>query len=279
MIRNAIRLIRTRGIAETIHRGRQQLIPNIQRKYRGYQVRGGLPLLITHKLRTGLGLLIPTETALDLSVRALRRRQQTETTLADYLTTVYRYSGFGPFTSIRPMQIPAELRELSEIVARRDPETVVEIGTARGGSFYIWCRYLDAQVVSIDLPENDPRSIGPGPHFFREMDSDTDTEFIRGDSHSEYTKQECTEILDGQDIDFLFIDGDHSYEGVKNDFELYRELMASDGIIALHDIASEWLDIQDFWAELQDDYQTQEIVIPSTEKTSRNKLGIGIVRC
>ncbi|AHB66469.1 O-methyltransferase [Haloarcula hispanica N601] len=211
-------------------------------------------------------------------MRALRRHQQTETTLADYLTTVYRYSGFGSFTSIRPMQIPAELRELSEIVARRDPETVVEIGTARGGSFYIWCRHLNAQVVSIDLPENDPRSIGPGPHFFHEMDPDTDTAFIRGDSHSESTKQELIEILSGQDIDFLFIDGDHSYEGVKTDFELYRDLMAEDGIIALHDISSEWLDVQGFWDEIKDDYQTQEIVIPSTEKSSRNKLGIGIVR-
>jgi hypothetical protein len=36
-------------------------------------------------------------------------------------------------------------------------------------------------------------------------------------------------------IDFLFIDGDHSYEGVKKDFELYSKLLSNNGVIILHD--------------------------------------------
>jgi len=36
-------------------------------------------------------------------------------------------------------------------------------------------------------------------------------------------------------IDLLFIDGDHSYEGVKLDFELYSKLLAPKGVIILHD--------------------------------------------
>ena len=36
-------------------------------------------------------------------------------------------------------------------------------------------------------------------------------------------------------IDFLFIDGDHSYEGVKKDFELYSKIISDNGIIVLHD--------------------------------------------
>lgn len=36
-------------------------------------------------------------------------------------------------------------------------------------------------------------------------------------------------------IDFLFIDGDHSYEGVKTDFELYSKLLVDNGIIVIHD--------------------------------------------
>ena len=36
-------------------------------------------------------------------------------------------------------------------------------------------------------------------------------------------------------IDFLFIDGDHSYEGVKKDFDLYQKIMGEFGIIAIHD--------------------------------------------
>jgi hypothetical protein len=33
----------------------------------------------------------------------------------------------------------------------------------------------------------------------------------------------------------LFIDGDHSYEGVKLDFELYSKLLAPKGVVILHD--------------------------------------------
>lgn len=36
-------------------------------------------------------------------------------------------------------------------------------------------------------------------------------------------------------IDFLFIDGDHSYEGVKLDFDLYSTILSDKGTIMLHD--------------------------------------------
>ena len=36
-------------------------------------------------------------------------------------------------------------------------------------------------------------------------------------------------------IDVLFIDGDHSYEGVKKDFDLYSKIISDNGIIILHD--------------------------------------------
>ena len=36
-------------------------------------------------------------------------------------------------------------------------------------------------------------------------------------------------------IDYLHIDGEHSYEGVKKDFELYSTIMSENGIITIHD--------------------------------------------
>ena len=36
-------------------------------------------------------------------------------------------------------------------------------------------------------------------------------------------------------VDFVFIDGDHSYEGLRDDWENWRSLTAPGGIIALHD--------------------------------------------
>jgi hypothetical protein len=47
-------------------------------------------------------------------------------------------------------------------------------------------------------------------------------------------------IRQGITIDYLHIDGDHSYEGVKKDFELYSTIMNPNGIISIHDTDSEY---------------------------------------
>lgn len=36
-------------------------------------------------------------------------------------------------------------------------------------------------------------------------------------------------------LDFLFIDGDHSWDGLKGDWECWSDLIARNGIVALHD--------------------------------------------
>lgn len=41
-------------------------------------------------------------------------------------------------------------------------------------------------------------------------------------------------------IDFLFIDGDHSYEGVKLDFDLYSTILSDNGVIMIHDTDEEY---------------------------------------
>lgn len=42
-------------------------------------------------------------------------------------------------------------------------------------------------------------------------------------------------VLEDIEIDILFIDGDHSYKGVKQDFDLYSKILSLNGIIILHD--------------------------------------------
>ena len=43
-------------------------------------------------------------------------------------------------------------------------------------------------------------------------------------------------------IDYLHIDGEHSYEGVKKDFELYSTIMSENGIITIHDTDKKYHD-------------------------------------
>jgi len=40
------------------------------------------------------------------------------------------------------------------------------------------------------------------------------------------------------ELDFIFIDGDHSYEGIKKDWDIYSGKVKVGGVIALHDTAN-----------------------------------------
>jgi hypothetical protein len=57
-------------------------------------------------------------------------------------------------------------------------------------------------------------------------------------------------------FDFLFIDGDHSYAGVKRDFEMYSPLVKPGGWVGFHDINDTEIhrgfgcQVEQFWTEL-----------------------------
>jgi len=83
--------------------------------------------------------------------------------------------------------------------------------------------------------------------------------------------------LKGRPVDFLFIDGDHTYAGVKSDFEFYSQLVRGGGIIALHDIVEHSKDksveVQRFWHQIRAKYHYQEIVKDSNQGWG----GIGLI--
>ena len=107
-----------------------------------------------------------------------------------------------------------------------------------------------------------------------QIDQNKDLRFILGDSHSQSTCDKVEEVTNGS-IDFLFIDGDHSYDGVKADYRRYEPLVAKGGIIAFHDIQHEHdrVGVDRLWDELKEEYETVEIDV-SPDKTTG---GIGIL--
>lgn len=66
-------------------------------------------------------------------------------------------------------------------------------------------------------------------------------------------------------VDFIFVDGDHSFDGVRSDLELYATKLAPDGVMAFHDARV----FNNGWAE--DDWGpvrlVKEVIIPSKKWT------------
>lgn len=160
------------------------------------------------------------------------------------------------------IQVPEELEQIISLVAGMAPANIMEIGAEAGGTFYVWCQLATGLKISVDLPTGKS-----GSWNYAEKDAlDARTErmlswgegvcVITGDSHSAEVRNRVGSILKGRDLDFLFIDGDHTYDGVKRDFNTYREYVRPGGLIAFHDIKDTpyhqrlGCHVADFWKEL-----------------------------
>ena len=216
-----------------------------------------------------------------LSLKRLEKRIEAESNLSDILDTAFSFRGFGRYKTIQPSQVKSELYQLAELVKKNRPSVVMEIGTKKGGTFYVWSRFLQSvsKMISLDLPGG---RFGGGYSknhisFFNHFSSDKEMHFIRENSHLESTKREVLKVLGSDQIDFLFVDGDHTYEGIKKDFEMYEPLVAEGGIIAFHDICPHPpetdCEVNRFWDEIKEEHEYKEIV----EDWDQGWAGIGLL--
>jgi len=215
---------------------------------------------------------IKDKAAFTLSKRKLKKIL-TSDNIDEVLESIKRYKGRGFYDKIRLAQEHNELRDLCIRVQKHKPKVIAEIGTWNGGTFYVWTRInpLAEKIISIDLPDGD---YGGGYDekrikFFSEFTADrrnTSLSFIRGDSKSESTLKMLMSVLGKDTIDFLYIDGDHTYEGIKKDFEIYVKLMSPDGLVGFHDINTfkDGYGVHKYWNEIKENYRHEEFIKPGS---------------
>lgn len=144
---------------------------------------------------------------------------------------------------------------------RRRPHVVMEIGVRHGGTAQLWCELAIDTVIGVDWGLAD--SLGRQEQYAlgRDMESEYPHkyQFMLADSHSPDTLDMLSSRLGIIGLDLLFLDGDHSYDGVKQDYEMYRGLVRRGGVIAFHDIVDTPLirsaghGVYRFWQELPGD--------------------------
>ena len=161
--------------------------------------------------------------------------------------------GFGA------IQKPDELAQFIDMARDLDPQVIVEIGSYAGGTLWAWTQ-LASSVFAVDLPPTGTyASTGTvqQPHG---------ASMVFGDSHDLLTLETLKGLLQGREVDVLFIDGDHSYRGVKKDHEMYGPLVHEGGLIGFHDIVAHPgqpdIQVHRYWAEAKTADST-EIIAPT----------------
>lgn len=184
----------------------------------------------------------------------------------------------------RPMQKRSEVLRLVEVVRALRPETVCEIGAAGGGTAFLFAHASapDALIVSVDLNFVESRREAVASFARR----DQNVVCMQGDSHDAATLEAVRARLGGRPLDLLYLDGDHSYEGVASDFASFAPLVREGGLIVLHDIVPDFKTrygvatvsytggVPQFWSELKAERARVEEIIEDEEQDG---FGIGVL--
>lgn len=161
-------------------------------------------------------------------------------------------------------QVYEEILTLAYWLKGFQPHNILEIGY-RGSTFHILSQLSTGKKVALDIEDNG-RTVQSHYMMYGE-----DFKLFVANSQTEETKNKVKEFCPQYDL--IFIDGDHSYEGVKRDFELYQELLSPRGHIIFHDIDPDHTfrdgaggQVYKFWQDIPYGSKTNIVTLRSSGK-------------
>ena len=173
--------------------------------------------------------------------------------------------------NIRTLQRKEELDALLDILKERKVKYLLEIGYYQGGTA---CSFdsviLEGKIISIDLFGVYNTRHFNNVHWLIVKDSKTPEAKMMVESI-------MTELIDDYQVhrkfDVIYIDGDHSYNGVKSDVANYKNMLAKGGIMVFDDICNR--EVRRAYEETIGGLEHKEIIIhDSTDSEDWNGIGI-----
>jgi len=138
------------------------------------------------------------------------------------------------------------------------PRRFVELGSHYGMSYFAACQASegrDFQCVAIDNWIGDPHASFHSKEVFDQFKGTLKTHFPN-QLYIRANFSEAAQCFDDRSIDLLHIDGYHTYEAVRTDFETWLPKMSDEGVIIFHDINvhERGFGVWRFWGEVTERY-------------------------
>lgn len=152
-------------------------------------------------------------------------------------------------------QDESELEDLVGVFRELRPRRfIMEIGSMWGGTLRRWIEHADpgSTILAVDtlVPQSDPR-------YGRQREGHDITwrQWAHQRGHLLYVLDrnsrdgDCITIVKRLMplLDFLFIDGGHDYATCWEDWINYGPLVRPGGVVAFHDLGTEWPDVRKVW--------------------------------
>lgn len=154
------------------------------------------------------------------------------------------------------------------------PKIIVELGTHTGVSYSAFCQTvlqlgIKTHCYAIDTWAGDPHSGIYGEKILNDLKIFHDKYYNSFSELIQTTFDSAASLFKDNSIDLLHIDGFHTYDAVKHDFETWLPKISQSGVILFHDISERGKDfgVWKLWQELKINY-------PSFEFSHGHGLGI-----
>lgn len=168
------------------------------------------------------------------------------------------------------------------LIALARPRRFVELGTHMGDSYCAFCQAIAEQNVeceayAVDSWDGDEHTGRYGPAVYSGLKDYHDPLYSAFSRLMRTTFDEAAPSFEDSSIDLLHIDGLHTYEAVRHDFETWLPKVSKSGVIVIHDtrVRERGFGVYRYWAELEREYLCFEfpfsnglgVVIPYPESS------------
>lgn len=154
------------------------------------------------------------------------------------------------------------------------PKNLVELGTHSGNSYFAFCQALarfspGARAYAVDTWQGDAHAGHYSDEIFQDVHLFNRTHFAQFSTLMRMTFDDARAYFPDGEIDLLHIDGLHSYDAVKHDFDNWKSALSPRGVVLFHDtnVRERDFGVWRLWKELSESY-------PSFEFGHSNGLGV-----
>ncbi|MDD5194869.1 MAG: class I SAM-dependent methyltransferase [Candidatus Omnitrophica bacterium] len=150
-----------------------------------------------------------------------------------------------PFAQMQPKRIKSpywagHIPFSFELIKALSPITVVELGVYSGTSFAAFCQAasslnIQAKCYGIDTWEGDIHMGKFDEKIYKDISEYCMVNYPDTAVLIRKTFAEGSSLFNDKTVDLLHMDGTHTYEAVKNDYEMWISKISDKGVILIHD--------------------------------------------